>query len=169
MQYWPSIEHQCTTNLGPSPLKKTWSRTLKNKHTLPDNWINTPEVLVGMYYCEQRGREGIQPVHLPVEPPWSTCQLVNWVPHYQPQLVLAYWFPQWSFFFSGAAHFASTHHTDSGLGQPHCWQVVTDSNSKRKRKRNWKAYILEIWKYAHCLVYQAKMMTMCTWYLETVL
>ena len=51
---------------------KTWSGTLKNKHTLPDDWINMPRVLVGMDYQGQRERECISLLCQPVEPPWIT-------------------------------------------------------------------------------------------------
>ena len=48
---------------------KTWSGTLKNEHTLPDNWINMPRVLVDMDYQGQRERESISLSRQPVEPP----------------------------------------------------------------------------------------------------
>ena len=48
---------------------KTWSGTLKNEHSLPDNWINAPCVLVGMEYCKRDGRESNCYMSLPMEPP----------------------------------------------------------------------------------------------------
>ena len=36
---------------------KTWSETLKNEYALPDDWINTPEVLVGTEICEGTDRK----------------------------------------------------------------------------------------------------------------
>ena len=48
---------------------KTWSRTLKNKNTFPDDWINMPRVLLGVEYYEWRGRESTQLLQQPMEPP----------------------------------------------------------------------------------------------------
>ena len=42
---------------------KTWSGTLKNENTLPDDWINMPGVLVGVEYRKQRGRESTRHGH----------------------------------------------------------------------------------------------------------
>ena len=58
MQDSPSIGHK----YGPLATKrdlvlKTWSRTLKNKHNLPEDWINMSGVLVGMEYHEHRKGE----------------------------------------------------------------------------------------------------------------
>ena len=59
---------------GPSATKKSivlkmWSGTLKNENALPDDWINTPRVLVGMDYQGQRERESISLSCQPAEPP----------------------------------------------------------------------------------------------------
>ena len=57
-----TIDHALTQiKYGPSATRRdlvltTWSGTLKNKHSLPDNWINTPGVLVGMKYCKREGK-----------------------------------------------------------------------------------------------------------------
>ena len=71
-----TIDHMSTQKkYGPSATRrdlvlKTWSGALKNEHTLPDDWINTPGVLVGMEFCERRGKESNWPMKLPAEP---TC------------------------------------------------------------------------------------------------
>ena len=48
---------------------KTWSGILKNEHTLPDDWINTPGVLVGMDHQGQRERESDSLSRQRAEPP----------------------------------------------------------------------------------------------------
>lgn len=58
---------------GPLATKKdivlrTWSGTLKDEHLLPDNWINTPGVLVGMEIREHRVRDRRRPMML-ADPP----------------------------------------------------------------------------------------------------
>ena len=100
--------------VGPRPARKIWPARSASvcKSCQPctnTEVVNTPRVLVGVEYCEWRGRESTQPMLLPMELPWhcpkshitshSWCQAADFL----GGVLLIRWFPPSKYFDSGSA------------------------------------------------------------------